>query len=142
MSCKSCSKTRTSSGSSGQPQVRIMNVNPVSELRDPPPRRPYQSQVRPTPLFYEQPGTPARDDLLAYYKHNAPMKKCMEFKPAACITAMPCDEKFLNTVLPDGNTIGYYLLRNRIASDQTNKIPYYDTSDPSIMWMTPNDYKY
>lgn len=142
MSCKSCNKSSSSTGGT-QPHIRVMpNINPVSELRNPPPRRTYQSQVRPTPLFYEQPGVPARDDLLAYYKNNAPMKKCMEFKPAACITAMPCDDKFLNMVLPDGNTVGYYLLRNRIAADQTNKIPYYSTSDPSIMWMTPNDYKY
>jgi hypothetical protein len=55
---------------------------------------------------------------------------------------MPCDEKFMNTVMPDGNTVGYYLLRNRIISDQTNKIPFYDTQDPTIMWTTPNDYRH
>lgn len=178
MSCKSCSKPRSSSySSSGQPQVRMMNLNSASELRESAPSnttslygfRPqypkyprgpwnshkelakiaykkyssnsYQAPPLQNNLLYEPPGVPARDDLIAYYKHDSPMKRCIEFKPAACITAMPCDDKFLNTVLPDGNTIGYYLLRNRIASDHTNKLPYY-SNDQSIMWMTPNDYKY
>lgn len=185
MSCKSCSKPRSSSySSSGQPQVRMMNLNSASDMREssymydgPLNKYPIGSGLNPgakryylkklqqhgpykaipdkqygqsynywapplqNNLLYEPPGVPARDDLLAYYGGNPTMKKCIEFKPAACITAMPCDEKFLNTVLPDGNTIRYYLLRNRVASDQTNKLPYY-SSDQSIMWTTPNDYKY
>lgn len=152
MSCKSCNKARTSGGGPQPHSINrgsvyanspnMMNINAVSELRNPPKRDIYTSQANIGPFLRPRPREIAGSDLAAYYAPHAGMKKCMEFRPAACISAMPCDEKFLNTKLPDGNTYRYYLLRNRIASDQTNKLPYYNTWDQSIMWTTPNDYKF
>ena len=141
MSCKNCYKPRQSSGGQQPVMRRQPNINAASELRNPP-RNTYQSQIRPVPLFHQTRPQQIRSDLMSFYTPTEETKKCIDFRPAACISAMPCDEKFMNTVMPDGNTVGYYLLRNRIISDQTNKIPFYDTQDPTIMWTTPNDYRH
>lgn len=76
----------------------------------------------------------------AYYNPNSQVLSSVQFAPFACINSMPCSQKYLNTKLPDGNTIGYYLQRNRLMSNQMNNLPFYDPYDPTVMWTKPNDY--
>lgn len=146
MSCKNCQSSHQSGRQpympSGVPLTSINNANekwnPPHDMYDPPyPIRPAFPTMR----------KPVDRTTLQFYK---PMTECrinQNLNPtlgpfAACVSSMPCNDSYMNTVLPNGNTIGYYMARNRVLSNPLNKIPYYDPLDPTVMWSAPNDYSY
>lgn len=74
-----------------------------------------------------------------YKQSQATIGRRIKFNPRFCINSV-CDQGKMDMKLPDGNSVGHYLMRNRLMTNASNNLPYYDTWDPSIMWMKPNDY--
>lgn len=57
----------------------------------------------------------------------------------ACGQTMPCSGKYLNDKFL-GQTMEQLLVRNKNMANAYNKYPFYDPSDPSVMWTAPNMY--
>lgn len=123
MSCKSCSNSKTASG--GRQPTRYSYQTPLS-------RHVRESEED---TLYTPHRPRDKPDFVAPGTGN------VRFEPFACVSSMPCDQKYLDTKLGDGNTIGYYLMRNRILASFETSYPFYSKYDPTVMWAPPNDYR-